>query len=350
MVTMNLKELSILLGLSPTTVSRALNGYPEVSEATRQRVLTAAASTGYQPNQNAQRLAAGQANSVAVVWTSSRDPHERQFESTLFRCLTEASSQLDVHLISVPGGCDDGLSRARRLFSAGSINAALFINPARFPANPGLPFPSLVFGRRPAAAPGLSWADIDYRAMSYHAVEFLFQLGHHHVAVIDNRARPIGEIVSGAEDAARSWSSHRPVRTSCTKQFIDSWSAPSSHCPTAFLCPDRRCAVDVANQAEAEGFVVGRDISIVTFDHSSSHDYLPIPTPLFTSLRLDLDTAATTILLALQELLETGTRERRAPILLPSDLVLGETTSTHSLQNLEEEPILRNQNFGYGSP
>ena len=36
--TMNLKNLAQNLGISETTVSRALNGYPEVSERTRQRV------------------------------------------------------------------------------------------------------------------------------------------------------------------------------------------------------------------------------------------------------------------------------------------------------------------------
>ena len=39
---MRLKELATELGLSQTTVSRALNGYPEVSEATRERVNEAA--------------------------------------------------------------------------------------------------------------------------------------------------------------------------------------------------------------------------------------------------------------------------------------------------------------------
>ena len=39
---MNLKELASNLGLSQTTVSRALNGYPEVNEATRTRVAEAA--------------------------------------------------------------------------------------------------------------------------------------------------------------------------------------------------------------------------------------------------------------------------------------------------------------------
>ena len=41
---MNLKELATKLGLSPTTVSRALNGYPEVNEATRERVMAGLAA------------------------------------------------------------------------------------------------------------------------------------------------------------------------------------------------------------------------------------------------------------------------------------------------------------------
>ena len=54
---MNLKDFSRLLGLSPTTVSRALNGYPEVNSNTRQRVIEAARRHGYAPNQAAKRLA-----------------------------------------------------------------------------------------------------------------------------------------------------------------------------------------------------------------------------------------------------------------------------------------------------
>ncbi|MBK1636924.1 LacI family DNA-binding transcriptional regulator [Rhodovulum adriaticum] len=64
---MNLKELSRLLGLSQTTVSRALNGYPEVAEATRKRVEQAAQDHGYRPNARARGLATGRAMAVAQV-------------------------------------------------------------------------------------------------------------------------------------------------------------------------------------------------------------------------------------------------------------------------------------------
>ena len=64
---MNLRELSQQLGLSQTTVSRALNGYPEVSEATRLKVVAAAQAHNYQPDARARSLATGQAKAIGHV-------------------------------------------------------------------------------------------------------------------------------------------------------------------------------------------------------------------------------------------------------------------------------------------
>lgn len=64
---MKLKEFAKQLGLSPTTVSRALSGYPEVSEKTRKRVAEEAVRLGYRPNINAVRLVTGRAGAIGVV-------------------------------------------------------------------------------------------------------------------------------------------------------------------------------------------------------------------------------------------------------------------------------------------
>src|SRR5690606_22158851 len=63
----NLKELSQRLGLSQTTVSRALNGYPEVSEETRRRVVEAARRHNYRPDMRARALATGRAHAIGHV-------------------------------------------------------------------------------------------------------------------------------------------------------------------------------------------------------------------------------------------------------------------------------------------
>ena len=65
---MNLKSLAIALGMSKTTVSRALNGYPEVNSRTREIVLAAAKKVGYRPNPLARSLAVGRTNVLGMIY------------------------------------------------------------------------------------------------------------------------------------------------------------------------------------------------------------------------------------------------------------------------------------------
>ena len=65
---MNLKSLALKLGMSKTTVSRALNGYPEVNAATRERVLAAAKEAGYEANPMARSLAVGRTNVFGIIY------------------------------------------------------------------------------------------------------------------------------------------------------------------------------------------------------------------------------------------------------------------------------------------
>ena len=64
----SLKALSEALGLSRTTVSRALNGYDDVSEATRARVAAAAREMGYVADSAARRLATGRADVIGMIY------------------------------------------------------------------------------------------------------------------------------------------------------------------------------------------------------------------------------------------------------------------------------------------
>ncbi len=64
---MNIKELAKKLDLSITTVSRALGGYSDVSEKTRERVKKFASKYQYKPNPYASVLASGKTKSVGYV-------------------------------------------------------------------------------------------------------------------------------------------------------------------------------------------------------------------------------------------------------------------------------------------
>jgi len=62
-----IKDVAQLAGVSPTTVSHALNARGQVDARTRERVAHAAATLGYQPNRNAQRLRTGQGHMIALL-------------------------------------------------------------------------------------------------------------------------------------------------------------------------------------------------------------------------------------------------------------------------------------------
>ena len=65
-----LRQLASSLGLSITTVSRALDGYPDVAAKTRERVQRAARAVGYRPNTAARSLRRQRAEAIAVVLPS----------------------------------------------------------------------------------------------------------------------------------------------------------------------------------------------------------------------------------------------------------------------------------------
>ncbi|MCR9083446.1 MAG: LacI family transcriptional regulator, partial [Cyclobacteriaceae bacterium] len=63
----SIKELAAALNLAPSTVSRALNDSYEISEATKQKVISMAEKLNYQPNPFARSLRANKSRTIAVV-------------------------------------------------------------------------------------------------------------------------------------------------------------------------------------------------------------------------------------------------------------------------------------------
>ena len=78
---MNIHDLARHLNISIGTVSRALNGRSNVSEKTRQRVLEAAKSLGYSPNQSGRSLRSGSTGMVGFMIIANRERAQMLIES-----------------------------------------------------------------------------------------------------------------------------------------------------------------------------------------------------------------------------------------------------------------------------
>ncbi|MEM9026349.1 MAG: LacI family DNA-binding transcriptional regulator, partial [Verrucomicrobiota bacterium] len=83
------------LGLSRWTISRALNGHPDIKEATRARVLAAMKSEGFAPDPLARGLRGGSTSLVGVCFQELENPLLMQKVATLQDHLRTAGYQPD---------------------------------------------------------------------------------------------------------------------------------------------------------------------------------------------------------------------------------------------------------------
>jgi LacI family transcriptional regulator len=187
---MNLKQLAKELGLSQTTVSRALSGYPEVKPATRLRVAEAAASLGYRPNVAALGLATGRSRSIGLIMRGAAEfgPHISEFLGGVGERL--AHDEMDIALTNVES-YEDEVRSYRRFMQSKRVDAVILHSPtpsderARLLSELGLPF--VLHGRTDIGKP-IPWLDIDNRDAARASTQHLLQLGHRRIGLINGPA------------------------------------------------------------------------------------------------------------------------------------------------------------------
>ena len=109
---MGIRELARHLNISIGTVSRALNGRSDVSAETRKRVLEAAQTMNYAPNQSGRSLRKGTTHAIAFVLQPHPGDHQHgePFFVPFMKGLQAGFSERGLELIAVvdqPGGDQD---------------------------------------------------------------------------------------------------------------------------------------------------------------------------------------------------------------------------------------------------
>lgn len=278
---MNLKELANHLGLSQTTVSRALNGYPEVSERTRQRIMAVAEEVGYQPNVLARRLATGRTGLVALLLPTDAhqvmDVHLSSFLGGLCECVTQAELDLAIKTTRRADEIETYRQIARtRRFDAVVVSAPR-VGDQRIAALADTDLAFIVHGRTEAATRPYAYLDLDHAATFRHATNAAIERGHRRIALINAdtemafardresgwRAalRDAGCPLTEAHKAAGPLSEDFAYRSA--REMLTGAAATR---PTALLCSTVLQAHAVARAARDLGLSVGRDVSLIAHD------------------------------------------------------------------------------------
>ncbi|MGZ9810752.1 LacI family DNA-binding transcriptional regulator [Pseudoroseicyclus sp. H15] len=300
---MNLKELAHNLGLSQTTVSRALNGYPEVSETTRRRVIDAAKQHNYRPNTRAKGLATGRSMAIGHVIPMAT---KHEMVNPIFADFiagageTYAKAGYDMILSVVEDGDEARIYRS--LKSRGTVDGVVLHGPraedSRLALLDEIGLTYAVHGRSGHYDRPYCWLDVDNESAFLRATDFLLDLGHRRIALINGlefldfaaRRRAGYEAAMAARGVPAL---PRLMRSDeMTEDFgfdaaseMMAMEAP----PTAFLVSSIICALGVRRAIEEAGLKMGRDISVITHDDALS--YVPNGTrggrgrPIFTATR-----------------------------------------------------------------
>jgi len=274
-----LKDLAKALELSEGTVSRALNGYSDISANTVKRVEDAATRLGYKPNQTARRLATGIAEAVAYVIPQNHSSLAEPFVSQLLQGIEESLSRRGWDLLVChAGSAEEESEKINRLITSGRVGGVVlsrpFRNDARIKLLQKANFPFVVHGRS-ANSDNYAWYDIDNELAILTAVNHLVQLGHERIGFIGaplyyNFAymRLEGYKQALANNGI-SYNESIVVITEMNDDAGESAAAnllDSSEPPTAFLCVSDTQAIGVLAAVRARDLVAGRDISVIGYD------------------------------------------------------------------------------------
>lgn len=346
---MNLKELSQVLGLSQTTVSRALNGYPEVSEATRDKVLRAAAKHKYTANTRAKGLATGRSHAIGhVIPTTTTHEMVNPIFGDFIAGAGEvyAKNGYEMVMSAVEDGGEEDVYRS--LHSRGTVDGIILhgpkMNDPRIDLLRSLGVPFVVHGRASGVTGDYSWLDVNNRQSFRRAAEFLFDLGHVRIGLLngletmdfaDRRRRGYEEAhakrnIDLDRDLMRNAEMTEGFGYSCAAQMLD---LPQP--PTAFLVSSIISAIGVRRALEDRGLKMGKDVSIVTHDDALSYMVNGAEVPIFTSTRSSVRDAGRALA---QMLLHQIATPQAAPqqILWEAELMLGQSTGPAPRQDHQD--------------
>jgi LacI family transcriptional regulator len=268
-----------MLTLSQTTVSRALNGYPEVSEETRRRVMDAAKRHGYRPNPSARRLATGKSGMIGYVLPTGAavdiDPHFVEFLSGL----GDYARAHDLDLVLSPADAKDQETTYRRIVANRQVDAVYISSPkprdSRVALVGTLGIPFLVHGRSDGVDFEYSYLDIDNEGAFHDAVRLLVQLGHRRIALINGDDRETFAIhrERGVRRALAESGLRLPGHHVCSAAMTEENGyhatrrlLKATDAPTAIACSSLIMALGVVRAVRDLGLTIPGDLSLIAHD------------------------------------------------------------------------------------
>ncbi|AHM02691.1 transcriptional regulator, LacI family [Roseibacterium elongatum DSM 19469] len=276
-VTIN--DLAAELGLAKGTVSRALNGYPDIAEATRLRVARAAERMGYRPLAQAQAIRTGRARSLGLVLNAGRADAHKPFLTDFLDGISRGASEENWTLtVATALDEEDEVATLDRLVDEHKVDG--FILPRTKRHDPRIALlrrramPFVLYGRT-GEPEGCAWFDISGEDAMAGAVARLARRGHRRIGFLGGHpdfnfthlrrdGYLAGLTAAGLPhdpDLIQEGIFTVPEAEVAALRLLDLPDAPS-----AIVCALDLAAMGLYRAAPRAGRQIGRDLAVISYD------------------------------------------------------------------------------------
>ena len=275
----SLKFLAKELGLAEGTVSRALNGYSDISEATKDRVISCANKYNYKANQTARRLATGVAEAVAYLMPANTNALSEPFVSQLLEGLGQSLAKRNWDLLVVQASSsEDEAETIAKLSRSGKVSGVVISRPykqdSRIELLQKYKVPFIVHGRSVSHS-DYAWYDVDSQTAFIDAVDHLIVLGHQRIGFIGAptyyhfaQMRLDGYrsgLISNGLDVDESLIEVAELSDDAGERAaVNMLKSPLP--PSAILCATDTQAIGALSAIRAQGLEAGKDVSVIGYD------------------------------------------------------------------------------------
>ncbi len=184
LVDLSIDDIAKASGVSVSTVSRILNNKPDVSDSTRERVLSVIRKKGYVPHPHAQRLASGNSDTIALVHpVISGEADDVLLDFILGASAVAEEQRFFFNLVTRSVSKHDLQSLYRNHYIDGVILMQICLSDWRVDYLSKTKLPFVMIGRT-ADCEDLPYVDLDFKRAVTMVLDHLSDLGHTKIAFL----------------------------------------------------------------------------------------------------------------------------------------------------------------------
>lgn len=267
-----IRDLASQLGVSASTISKAVNGTGSVSPELRQKILAAVEESNYQPNLNAKSLRTRSTNTIGVILPDV---------TNLFYCYLmkgiEAKCQEENFSVLV-GTCNYNHQREREyldLFRSKSVTGVISVTIGDLDRFSDVNMLVSTNEQDESIDQQSDWVSIRNEPAAWDLTQYLLNLGHRDIAYVTSGHADVVSTLrqKGFTSCMESHGLSVPPERICDGSlfFDGSYEAGrkiilSGSLPTAIICHNNTNAYGVAKAFRDAGYRIPEDISIACFD------------------------------------------------------------------------------------